>query len=157
MLVVYFTRTGNTEVLAETVHSVAGGDLVRIVPVDAYPADYNECLEQVQEEQRLDIRPDITLSIDNIHEYDTIILGYPIWYGTIPTPVVTFLTSFDFSDKTIMPFCTSGGSGISGSITKITSLCPDSKITSGLRGSSSTSAASVASWLESDGLNGVYA
>lgn len=146
-LAVYYSRSGNTQALAETVHQAVGGDLVQVLPVNPYPEDYDACLAQVREEQETDFRPDITVDIETVEQYDTILLGYPIWYGEIPTPMVTFLASYDFSGKTIMPFCTSGSSGISSSIPRIRELCPNSTVTDGFRGTSSTGINEIESWL----------
>lgn len=151
VLVVYFSRSGTTKQLAETVHAAAGGELVRIVPVQPYPENYDECLKQVQEEQQTGFRPEITVDLTDISQYDTILLGYPIWYGSLPAPVVTFLASYDFSGKTIMPFCTSGGSGIGGSLPDIRALCPNSTVTDGFRGSSATDSDTVNEWLRGNG------
>lgn len=153
-LVAYFSRSGNTQALAETVHQTAGGDLVEIVPVNPYPEDYNECLSQARQEQASDFRSEITVELPSLEPYDTIILGYPIWFGTLPPPVVTFLGSYDFSGKTVMPFCTSGSSGIGGSLAKIRQLCPNSTVTDGFRGTSSTKVSEIQMWLDENGFLG---
>lgn len=152
-LVVYYTRSGNTETLANTVHSVSGGDIKRIYTVNAYPENYSECLAQVRQEQATDYRPPITVDLDDISQYDTILLGYPIWYSSIPTPVVTFLAKYDFSGKTIIPFCTSGSTGISGSLSRIRELCPNSTVKSGFRGTASTSETEVEKLLTQNGFS----
>ncbi len=152
-LVVYFSRSGNTQTLAETIHQTTGGDLVRITPVNPYPEDYNECLSQAREEQDSGYKPEITVELASLESYDTIILGYPIWFGTLPPPVVTFLNSYDFSDKTIMPFCTSGSSGIGGSLAEIRQLCPDSTVTDGFRGSDATKTNEIQTWLDENGFS----
>ncbi len=147
VLTIYFSRTGNTSSLAEKVQAAAGGDIARIVPFTPYPDDYSECLDQARQELNDDSRPDILpLSVD-IEQYDVILLGYPIWFGECPPPVRTFLSENDLSGKTIMPFCTSGSSGISGSLAKIRELCPDSTVTSGFRGTSSTTVEQIEQWL----------
>lgn len=151
VLVVYYSRTDNTKSLAETVHSISGGDIVRIEPVNPYPEDYSACLAQVREEQANDYRPPIAVDLENVEQYDTILLGYPIWYNSLPTPVVTFLTSYDFSGKTIIPFCTSGSTGISGSVSRLRNLCPDSTIANGFRGTVGSSVSQVTNWLEQNG------
>ncbi|MCC8160236.1 MAG: hypothetical protein LIO53_02785 [Oscillospiraceae bacterium] len=153
ILVVYYSRTETTKSLAETVHSISGGDIVRIETVNSYPEDYSECLAQVQQEQAEDYRPSITVDLETIEQYDTILLGYPIWYNSLPTPVVTFLTTYDLSGKTIIPFCTSGSTSITGSVSKLKTLCPNSTIANGFRGTSSSSASQVASWLKENGLS----
>ena len=151
ILVVYYSRTDNTKSLAETAHSISGGDIARIEPVNPYPENYSECLAQVREEQANDYRPPITVDLEDIEQYDTILLGYPIWYNSLPTPVVTFLTSYDFSGKIVIPFCTSGSTGISGSVSQLRNLCSDSTVASGFRGTAGSSASQVTNWLEQNG------
>ncbi len=149
-LIVYFSRTGTTKELAENIHSKIGGDIAEITPVIPYPEDYNQCIEQAQNEIREDARPDYTINIDDISKYDTILVGYPIWWSSVPPVVRTFLDNNDLSDKRIMPFCTHGGSGISGSMSNIRELCPNSDITEGLDESSDSD---VNGWLSENGLN----
>lgn len=153
-LVIYFSATGNTRVLAEKVAEVAAADLQEIVPEVAYTDEdlnYNNSNCRANQEINSDIHPDIqTLSAD-IEQYDVIFLGYPIWWGQCPPPVQTFLDTYDLSGKTIMPFCTSGSSGISGSLSKINQLCPDSTVTNGFRGTSSTTNVELSTWFTDNG------
>lgn len=93
-------------------------------------------------------RPAIANSIENIDEYDTIFIGYPIWWGTMPRIINTFLDTYDLSGKTIMPFCTSGGSGISSSVSAIKNACSDSDVKDGMRGAASTSSTQVKEWID---------
>jgi len=154
VLVVYFSNTGNTKALAEKIHNVTGGDIAEILPVTPYTSDdlnYNNNNCRANEELNSDARPEIQPIAENIAQYDTILVGYPIWWGQCPPAVRTFLESNDLTGKTIMPFCTSGSSGIGGSLSKIRELCPDSTVTDGFRGTSSTTDAQVQSWLDDDG------
>lgn len=148
-LIVYFSRTGTTKELAENIHSKIGGDIAEIVPVVPYPEDYNQCIEQAQEEIEEDARPEYTISIDDISEYDTILVGYPIWWSSVPPVVRTFLDNNDLTGKTVMPFCTHGGSGIRGSMSDIRELCPESDIRDGLDESGDQA---VDTWLSENGL-----
>lgn len=132
ILIVYFSRTGTTKKLAEDIHNKVGGDIAEITPVEAYPDDYDECIEQAQREIEEDARPAYTVDISDISKYDVVFVGYPIWWNTVPPVVKTFLESTDLSGKTVMPFCTHGGSGIRGSMTAINELCPDSVVINGL-------------------------
>lgn len=150
VLVIYFSRTGTTETLAKAIHEKTGGDLVEIIPTEPYSEVYNECTARAQREISADARPEIMTRINNIDQYKTIILGYPIWWNTVPPVVRTFLDSYNLSGKTIMPFCTHGGSGISGSMTKLKELCSDSNVTVGL---DSSSAASIDKWLDDTGFH----
>lgn len=125
-LVVYFSRIGNnyvngsirnlsignTEVAAKMIQELTGGDLFQIEPVTAYDADYNKCIKEAQEDLRTNARPAFKNAPDNIAEYDTIYLGYPNYWGTMPMHVWTFLEAYDFEGKTIKPLCTHEGSGM---------------------------------------------
>ena len=152
MLVVYFSATGNTESLAQTIAEVTGADIYEIVPEDPYTSeDLNYSDDNCRANQEMndpDARPAIAESIENIDEYDTILLGYPIWWGTMPRIINTFLDTYDLSGKTIMPFCTSGGTGITTSVSDIRDICTDSEVTDGLKGSASTGQADIEKWLE---------
>ena len=151
-LVVYFSVTGNTKALAETVAETTGADIVEIVPETPYTSEdisYNNNNCRANREQNDDsARPAIANKIENIDDYDTIYLGYPIWWGTMPKIINTFLESYDLSGKTIMPFCTSGGSGISSSVSAIKSTCQNADVKDGFRGSASTSDTQVKEWID---------
>lgn len=153
-LIVYFSATGNTESLAEKMQDVTNGDIAEIVPAEPYTSEdlnYNDSDCRANQELNTDARPQIQpLSVD-IEQYDTIVLGYPIWWGQCPPAVRTFLENYDLSGKKIMPFCTSGSSGISGSLSKIHELCPDSTVTEGFRGTNSTTDSQIESWLDNNG------
>ncbi len=153
MLVVYFSATGNTESLAQTIAEVTGADIYEIVPEEPYTSEdlnySNDGCRADQEMNDPDARPAIAGGIENIDEYDTILLGYPIWWGTMPRIINTFLETYDLSGKTIMPFCTSGGTGITTSVSDIRDICTDSEVTDGLRGSASTDGSEIEEWLES--------
>mgnify|MGYP003286827839 FL=1 len=127
-LVVYFSWSGNTKAVAESIQSQTGADIFEIVPADPYTDDYNELLDIAQEEQRNDARPEISGTIDNIDAYSTIYLGFPNWWGDMPMILYSFLDEYDLSGKTILPFCTSGGSGFSGSIATIQEMEPDAEV-----------------------------
>lgn len=149
-LVVYFSHTGNTENVANFIYEEVGGDIVKLEPVNAYTDDYNTLLDVAQEEQRNDARPEIATKINNIDEYDTIFLGYPNWWGDMPMIIYSFLDEYDLSRKTIAPFCTSGGSGLSGTPRTIQNEEPNATVTEGLSVMDSRSANSqseVQSWL----------
>ena len=130
-LVVYFSCTGTTELVAEYITEILGADSYRIVPEDPYTeADlaYYTNGRADQEQNDPDVRPAISGGVENMDEYDTIILGYPIWHGQAPRIISTFLESYDFSGKTIVPFCTSHSSGIGSSADNLHVLCADSTL-----------------------------
>ncbi len=154
-LVVYFSATGNTKALAEKIAEESGSDLFEIVPEEPYTsADLNysnsDCRAN-KEQNDADARPAISNTIENIGDYDTIFIGYPIWWGTMPKIINTFLDTYDLSGKTIMPFCTSGSSGISSSISAIKSTCPDAEVKTGFRGTSGTSSTQIQDWFNENG------
>jgi flavodoxin len=131
-LVAYFSRTGNTSEIANQIHDKVCGDIFKIETVNAYPADYNECVEQAKQELEKDYRPKLKTEVKNMESYKVVFIGYPNWWGTMPMAVFTFLESYDFSGKTIIPFCTHEGSRFGRSVTDITKLCPKSTILDGL-------------------------
>ncbi len=141
-LVTYFSRSGenwqvgyvnkgSTQIVAEMISEEINSNLFRIEPVIPYPDDYNEMLNVSREETRTNARPDIKYTIDDFDKYDTIFLGYPIWNNTCPMIIRTFIESYDFSDKTIIPFSTHAGSGLGSSVSVLKSELPNAKILDG--------------------------
>ena len=128
ILVAYFSWSGNTRDIAKNIHQKVGGDLFEIVPATPYPTDYNACLDQSAEELKRQYRPPLKTHVANMKQYDVIFLGYPNWWATIPMPVASFLEEYDFSGKTIVPFCSHGGGRLGQSTTAIAKLCPQSTI-----------------------------
>lgn len=145
-LIVYFSRkgdnyvggsivnlpVGNTEVAAKKIQKITGSDLFQIRTAKTYPEDYTETTNVAHEEQRENARPELTEIVDDMDSYDVIYIGYPNWHGTMPMAVFTFLESYDFSGKTIIPFCTHEGSGLGSSERDIKKFCPDATVLSGL-------------------------
>lgn len=127
-LVVYFSWSGNTRTVAESIQTQTGADIFEITPEESYTDDYNDLLDIAQEEQRNDARPAIAGNIDNIDSYDVVYLGYPNWWGDMPMILYSFLDDYDLAGKTVAPFCTSGGSGFSDSINTIKSMEPDANV-----------------------------
>lgn len=141
---------GNAEYLAKVAAEATGGDLFLIETVESYPSDYRETTDQAKVEQNDNARPALASYVENMDSYDTIILIYPNWWGTLPQPLFTFLEEYNFSGKTILPLCTHGGSRMGSSEKDITSLCPNATLLEGLAvsGSGATSAGSeVESWI----------
>lgn len=169
VLVAYFSRpgnnyvngnivklpVGNTEAAAKIVQELTGGELCRIDPVKKYSEDYKTCTDEAMAELRAQARPELTEKPDGIDSVETIILCYPNWWGTMPMPVCTFLDSYDFSGKTILPLCTHEGSGMGSSESDIRSLCPDAKLQKGLavRGSAvKGDGKDIETWLRKNGV-----
>ena len=119
---------GNMEYMALTIQDAIGGDLFRIETKEAYPLDHEPLVDQAAEEQDENARPELAAHIENPEQYDTILLGYPNWWGDMPQPLFTFLEEYDFSEKTIIPFISHGGSGFSNTIEEIKELQPDANI-----------------------------
>lgn len=145
VLIAYFSRkgqnyvngdivnlpVGNTEVIAKKIHAIKGGDLFHIDTIKPYPVDYTQTTEVAKVELRQNARPELNDSVKNMDDYGIIYLGYPNWWGTFPMAVSTFLESYDFSGKTIIPFCTHEGSGMGGE-RDIKKLCPNAQVLTGI-------------------------
>lgn len=148
--VVYFSATGNTEAVAELIAAQTGADIFEIIPETEYTDDdLNYSDDSCRANQEMDdenARPAISSDLSAVSEYDVIYLGYPIWWGTAPRIIQTFLESYDLSQSTIYTFCTSGSSGIEGSVSDLQSLYPDINIVSGKR-FSGASEEDVQEWL----------
>lgn len=121
-------KKGNTEVLAEELSRLSGAPLFAIETVDAYPDDYHQTVAVARQELAEKARPALKNSVADMADYQLIYLGFPNWCGTIPMPVATFLTSYDFSGKQIAPFCTHGGGGIGSAVSDIKQLCPKAEV-----------------------------
>ncbi len=156
-LVVYFSCTGTTELVAEYVTEILGADSYEIVPENPYTeADlaYYMNGRADQEQNDPDVRPGISGGVENMDEYDTIILGYPIWHGQAPRIISTFLESYDFSGKTMIPFCTSHSSGIGSSASNLHTLCSEStEWLDGKRFEAEVSKESVQNWIGEIGID----
>ncbi len=149
ILIAYFSRTGNTQEVAKEIQELTEGDMFEIETVDPYPDDYTETTEIAQEELNENARPQLSETVENIDQYDTIFLGYPIWWGNAPMAVYTFLESYDLLEKTIIPFCTSGGTQIEESIPMLEENFPDLTFTQGLTVNNTDE---IQPWLEEIGM-----
>ncbi len=123
---------GNTKVVANKLKEITNSDLFEILPLHDYPFDYNECTRVAKDELNKNARPKIKNIVSHIEEYETIYLGYPNWWGTMPMCVMTFLESYNLDGKTIVPICTHEGSGMGQSVQDIKKLVPNSTVTSGV-------------------------
>ena len=155
-LVAYFSASGQTAKLAKTIAGVTGGDLFEIAPETAYTA---ADLDWMDKKSRSTIemndpksRPAIAGKVADMVQYDTVFVGFPIWWYQAPRIIETFLESYDFSGKTVVTFATSGGSGMGKTDSILKAVCPAAKWLPGKRLSSRESAASVQKWVESLGL-----
>ncbi len=152
-LVAYFSASGVTAGLAKKLAEAAGADLFEITPEISYSeADLNWHDKNSRSSVEMrdgSSRPAIKGSVHNIADYDTVFVGFPIWWYTAPTIVKTFLESADFSGKTIVPFATSGGSGIGNSAKDLQAVVPHAKVIDGKLFRSSTPVAELKEWVES--------
>lgn len=123
---------GNCEVAAKISQEITSGDIFFITTTDMYPGGFDETSEQTSQEKSENTRPKLSSHIENMEAYDTIILIYPIWWGDLPQPVVTFLEEYDFSGKTIIPISTNEGSGLGTTPQEIAALCPNAQIAEGI-------------------------
>ena len=119
---------GNTQFIAQAIQQAVDGDLFAIETVQQYPGTHDELLDFAYNELRENARPDLASQIENLDDYDTIFLGYPNWNSDLPMPLYTFLESYDFSGKTIIPFVTHGGSGFSRTVSTIQELQPEAAV-----------------------------
>lgn len=132
ILVVYYSWGGNTRNMATQIKEATGADIFEIVPEQAYPKDYNACVDQAKKEINANFRPPLKSKPADISKYDVVFVGSPNWWSTIAPPVATFLSTYNLSGKTVVPFITHEGSRMGRSVTDIRKLCPNSTILEGL-------------------------
>ncbi len=150
-LVVYYSWGGNTRVVAEKIKTQLGADIVEIVPETAYPTDYSECVAQARKETKADFRPAIKTKVENMKDYDVILVGTPNWCSTIAPPLATFLMENNFEGKTVALFVTHGGGGLSRCETDMRKLAGNAKfLKSGVFAGSSVASSDddIAKWLK---------
>ena len=145
VLVAYFSHTGTTEGVAQTIAQLTGADLAEIQRAEEYEDLYEEAEKEIQDGEH----PEITVSVDDISSYDTIFVGYPIWWKEAPAMIVTFLAENNFAGKTIIPFCTSSSDSIDNSLHIFNELCPDAQIAEALTANNTDD---IEPWIESLGL-----
>lgn len=146
ILIVYYSRKGenywggsikklakgNTEIVAETIAEAVGGDLFEVDTVKPYSEDYHTCTEEAKRELNANARPELKKYMDSLDGYDTIFVGYPNWWGTMPMAMFTFLEKYDLGGKKIVPFCTNEGSGMGRSETDLKKICTGASVEKGL-------------------------
>jgi flavodoxin len=146
ILIVYYSRKGenywggsiknlskgNTEIAAEMIQEAVGGDLFQVETVKDYAEDYYTCIDEAKKELNQQARPELKEYLDDLDGYDTIFLGYPNWWGTMPMAMFSFLEHYDLTGKRILPFCTNEGSGLGSSEGDLKKLCVGAKVGKGL-------------------------
>lgn len=152
ILVAYFSHTGNTREVANQIKSLTGGDVYEIQTTNPYTEPYRELTERAKKEISAAYKPELKDKLKSIEAYDVIFVGSPCWWGTYAPPVATFLSSYSFSGKTIVPFMTHEGSRMGHTVADIKKLCPKAEVLEGLpvRGSmAKSSKKDVEAWLRS--------
>jgi flavodoxin len=132
ILIAYFSYTGNTRAIATQIQQETGGDLFEIATVKPYSKKYQECVDQAKKEQQEKARPPLSKEVKNFDEYDIIFIGYPIWWGTLPMPMYTFLEKYNMTDKTVIPFCSHNGGEWARSLDDMKKLYPKAKYVEGI-------------------------
>jgi flavodoxin len=155
VLIAFYSWSGNTKGLALEIQRQTGADLFEIELTSPYSNNYNTVLEQAQRHQKQQARPAIKGGVDNMASYDTILIGYPNWWASIPMPIATLLEQYDFSGKKIIPFCSHGGGRLGQSLTAIMKLAPNSLLGEALSVHYSGGASinsDITNWLKVNGL-----
>ena len=150
-----YVKVGNTEIVANIMKDLTGADTFKIEMKDPYSPVYMTCIDEAKEDLRTGARPELVSMPESIDEYDTMVLAYPNYWGTMPMAVFTFLEHFDFSGKTILPLCTNEGSGMGSSERDIRRTCPGAEVKKGLAiigSAAANSKSSVERWLSANGL-----
>ena len=124
ILIAYYSWSGNTRFAAEQIQKVTGGTLFEIKPAKAYPSDYSACVDQAKQECRDEFKPELATKVEDFSKYDVIFVGTPNWWSTMAPPVRSFLASYDFSGKTVIPFVTHGGGGMARCERDMRKVCP---------------------------------
>ena len=155
-LIAYFSWSGNTEQMAQMIQNEIGGDLFEIEPAAPYTDDYNTLLDIAQQEQADNARPELASQVESWDSYDVVFVGYPDWWSDAPMLIYSFLEAYDWEGKTLIPFCTSGGSGFGRSLDKLPESAPAATIAEGLHVSGSSvdgASEEIDSWIDSLNLN----
>ena len=154
-LIVFFSWSGNTRGVAREIQKQTGFDMIELELVTPYSTNYNTVLNEAQRDQHKQARPALKTKIAGFDRYDTVILGYPNWWASIPMPIATLLETYDFSGKRILPFCSHGGGRFGQSLTAIAKLAPNATLGEGLSvhySGGSSLAKDVTAWLKKNGV-----
>lgn len=155
-LIAYFSWSGNTEQVAQLIQEATGGDLFEIVPATPYTDDYDELLDIARQEQSDSARPELAAQVENWDSYDTVFVGYPNWWSDAPMAVYTFLESYDWTGKTLVPFNTSASGGFGRSLDNLPESAAGATILEGLSFTERTlgdAQSEVPAWLDGLGLS----
>ena len=150
-----YVETGNTEIVVGKIRELIDADVFKIEMAKPYSEEYMPCIEEAKQDLRAKARPELIQMPESIDDYDTVILTYPKYWGTMPMVVFTFLEAFDFAGKTVLPLCTNEGSRMGSSERDIRNICSGAKVAGGLSITGSSAAGSkgkVEKWLKQNGL-----
>ena len=150
-----YVKVGNTEIVCDIMKDMIQADSFKIEMKNPYSPVYMTCIDQARKDLREKVRPELVSIPESIDDYDTVVLAYPNYWGTVPMAVVTFLEHFDFTGKTILPLCTNEGSGMGGSERDIRKYAPGAQIKKGLSitgSEAANSGSSLRRWLSVNGL-----
>ena len=131
VLIVFFSRTENTQAVAEMIREEVGGDMFEVLPAEPYPVDYDALVSQVDQENEDGYTPPLQCKVEDIQSYDTVFFGAPTWDMQLPPPMKTFLSEHDLSGKTVAPFNTNGGYGVGSSFQTIEDRAPNADVREG--------------------------
>ncbi|MGD9503979.1 MAG: flavodoxin [Syntrophobacteraceae bacterium] len=155
VLTAYYSRTGNTRTMASYIHEMVGGDIFEIQTVNPYPDEYEATTEQAKKELESGLKPPLKARVADMASYDVVFIGSPCWWGTICSPVISFLSDYDLSGKVLAPFMTHEGSGLGRTMSHVKEICPNATVVQGhaIRGGSiGSSRNETAGWLRELGL-----
>lgn len=155
ILIAFFSHSGNTRRAAGIIAAQVKGDLFEIKTVDGYPADYPSATKAAKKEQQAGHRPAMAGTVADIAEYETVIIGFPNWWGTMPMAVFSFLEAHDLSGKTLLPFCCHGGGGLGRGVSDMRKLAPRATVRDGLAlrdGDERRASAAISEWLARSGI-----
>lgn len=147
-LIAYYSFSGTTRKMAKAIAAATGGDILELIPEKPYDFSYNTASKEARNEIARGYCPKLLAGNTSIHEYDIIFVGSPNWFKSIVPPVLTFLHSHDFTDKTIVPFCTHGGGGFGEIETRVAEECNPAKTLSGLAVSGDFAPEEIVDWLK---------
>ena len=150
-----YVKVGNTEIVCDLIKELIPADTFKIEMKTPYSPVYMTCIDEAKRDLRAKARPELVRMPASVDEYDTVVLAYPNYWGTMPMAVFTFLEAFDFTGKTILPLCTNEGSGMGGSERDVRRACPGAEVKAGLSVTGSRAAesgADVKRWLSANGL-----
>ena len=145
ILVAFYSHSGVTKKAAEHIHTIIGGDIHEIIELNPYPRDYNTVVKQAKGEIAQNYLPKLKSDLPNLSEYDVIFIGSPNWWSTIAPPVATFLSSLNFSNKTVIPFITHGGGGLNRTVSDIKKLAQSANVLDGFDANNTTR---ISTWLK---------